>query len=172
MRTAVSSMSKRSKSLTFAAKVGRMLTLMGIGMLPVTSAYALTCADLWRGWVYASSGVLGNVSGSQEADLPDDQENIAETFEKLKRSLESEGDPSSDNVNDDIDKRMAYDAGFFHGYIHVFGLSSQHIDLPADSGHQEWAQVVGQYLDTHRERLKEFAPLCVEDALVDAYRLR
>ena len=147
-----------------------MLTLMGIGMLPVTSAYALTCADLWRGWVYANSGVLGNVSGSQEADLPDHQENIAETFEQLKRSLESEGDLSSDNVN--VDKRMAYDAGFFHGYIHVFGLSSQHIDLPADSGHQEWAQVVGTYLDTHRERLKEFAPLCVEDALVDAYRLR
>ncbi|MBE29742.1 MAG: hypothetical protein CL401_00615 [Acidiferrobacteraceae bacterium] len=163
-------MSKRSKSLTFAAKVGRMLTLMGIGMLPVTSAYALTCADLWRGWVYASSGVLGNVSGSQEADLPDHQENIAETFEQLKRSLESEGDLSSDNVN--VDKRMAYDAGFFHGYIHVFGLSSQHIDLPVDSGHQEWAQVVGQYLDTNRERLKEFAPLCIEDALVDAYRLR
>ena len=36
-----------------------MLTLMGIGMLPLTPAYALTCADLWRGWVYASSGVLG-----------------------------------------------------------------------------------------------------------------
>ncbi len=151
-----------------------MLTLMGIGMLPVTSVHALTCADLWRGWVYASSGVLGNVSGSQEADLSGYQENIAETFEQIKRSLESEGDRSSENVNDDddIDKRMAYDAGFFHGYIHVFGLSSQHIDLPADSGHQEWAQVVGVYLDAHRERLKEFAPLCVEDALVDAYGLR
>ena len=153
-----------------------MLTLMGIGMLPVTSVHALTCADLWRGWVYASSGVLGNVSGSQEADLSGYQENIAETFEQLKRSLESEVNLSSENVNDDddddIDKRMAYDAGFFHGYIHVFGLISQHIDLPAGSGHQEWAQVVGTYLDTHRERLKEFAPLCVEDALVDAYGLR
>ena len=151
-----------------------MLTLMGIGMLPLTPAYALTCADLWRGWVYASSGVLGNISGSQEADLSGYQENIAETFEQLKRSLESEVNLSSENVNDDddIDKRMAYDAGFFHGYIHVFGLSSQHIDLPVDSGHQEWAQVVGAYLDAHRERLKEFAPLCVEDALVDAYGLR
>ena len=151
-----------------------MLTLMGIGMLPVTSVHALTCADLWRGWVYASSGVLGNVSGSQEADLSGYQENIAETFEQLKRSLESEVNFSSENVNDDddIDKRMAYDAGFFHGYIHVFGLSSQHIDLPVDSGHQEWAQVVGEYLDTHRERLREFAPLCVEDALVDTYGLR
>lgn len=153
-----------------------MLTLMGIGMLPLTPAYALTCADLWRGWVYASSGVLGNVSGSQEADLSGYQENIAETFEQLKRSLESEGNLSSENFNDDdgddINKRMAYDAGFFHGYIHVFGLISQHIDLPADSGHQDWAQVVGTYLDGHRERLKEFAPLCVEDALVDAYGLR
>ena len=163
-------MSKRSNSLSFVARVGRMLSLMGIGMLPLTPAYALTCADLWKGWVYASPGVLGNVSGSQEADLSDYQENILETFEQLKRSLESEGDLSSDNVN--VEKRMAYDAGFFHGYIHVFGLSSQHIDLPADSGHQEWAQVVGQYLDTHRERLKEFAPLCVEDALVNAYGLR
>ena len=150
-----------------------MLSLMGIGLLPLTPAYALTCADLWKGWVYAGSGVLGNALGSQEADLSDYQENISETFEQLKRSLESKGDLSSKNVNDDdIDKRMAYDAGFFHGYIHVFGLSSQHIDLPADSGHQEWAQVVGQYLDTHRERLKEFAPLCVEDALVNAYGLR
>jgi len=167
-------MSKRSKSLSFVARMGCMLTLMGIGMLPVTSVHALTCADLWRGWVYASSGVLGNVSGSQEADLSGYQENIAETFEQLKRSLESEVNFSSENVNDDddIDKRMAYDAGFFHGYIHVFGLISQHIDLPADSGHQEWAQVVGAYLDAHRERLKEFAPLCVEDALVDAYGLR
>jgi len=167
-------MSKRSKSLSFVARMGCMLTLMGIGMLPVTSVHALTCADLWRGWVYASSGVLGNVSGSQEADLSGYQENIAETFEQLKRSLESEVNLSSENVNDDddIDKRMAYDAGFFHGYIHVFGLISQHIDLPADSGHQEWAQVVGAYLDAHRERLKEFAPLCVEDALVDAYGLR
>ena len=153
-----------------------MLTFMGIGMLPLTPAYALTCADLWRGWVYASSGVVGNVSGSQEADLSGYQENIAETFEQLKRSLESEGNLSSENFNDDdgddINKRMAYDAGFFHGYIHVFGLISQHIDLPEDSGHQEWAQVVGTYLDAHRERLKEFAPLCVEDALVDAYGLR
>ena len=72
-----------------------MLTLMGIGMLPLMPAYALTCADLWRGWVYASSGVLGNVSGSQEADLSGYQENIAETFEQLKRSLESEGNPVS-----------------------------------------------------------------------------
>ncbi len=169
-------MSKRSNSLSFVARMGRMLTLMGIGMLPLMPAYALTCADLWRGWVYASSGVLGNVSGSQEADLFGYQENIAETFEQLKRSLESEGNLSSENFNDDdgddINKRMAYDAGFFHGYIHVFGLISQHIDLPADSGHKEWAQVVGTYLDTHRERLKEFAPLCVEDALVDAYGLR
>lgn len=153
-----------------------MLAVMGIGILPLTPAYALTCADLWRGWVYASSGVLGSVSGSQEADLSGYQENIAETFEQLKRSLESEDDLSSDNVNDDdgddINKRMAYDAGFFHGYIHVFGLSAQHIDLPAGSGHQEWAQVVGKYLDAHRERLKEFAPLCVEDALVDTYGLR
>ena len=147
-----------------------MLTWMGIGILPLTPAYALTCADLWRGWVYASSGVLGSVSGSQEADLSGYQENIAETFKQLKRSLESEGNLSSDN--DNIDKRMAYDVGFFHGYIHVFGLSSQHIDLPVDSGHQEWAQVVGEYLDTHRERLREFAPLCVEDALVNAYGLR
>jgi len=169
-------MSKRSNSLSFIARTVRMLTWMGIGILPLTPAYALTCADLWRGWVYASSGVLGSVSGSQEADLSGYQENIAETFKQLKRSLESEDDLSSDNFNDDdgddINKRMAYDAGFFHGYIHVFGLISQHIDLPADSGHQEWAQVVGTYLDTHRERLKEFAPLCVEDALVDAYGLR
>jgi len=167
-------MSKRSTSLSYVARMGRLLTLMGIGMLLLTPAYALTCADLWRGWVYASSGVLGNVPGSQEADLSGYQENIAETFEQIKRSLESEGDLSSENVNDDdgIDKRMAYNAGFFHGYIHVFGLSSQHIDLPADSGHQDWAQVVGTYLDAHRERLKEFAPLCVEDALVDAYGLR
>ena len=150
-----------------------MFTLMGIGIMPLMPAYALTCEDLWRGWVYASSGVLGNAFGSQEADLSGYQESIAETFEQLKRSLESEGDLSSENVNDDddIDKRMAYDAGFFHGYIHVFGLISQHIDLPADSGHQDWAQVVGTYLDGHRERLKEFAPLCLEDALVDAYGL-
>ena len=151
-----------------------MLAVMGIGMLPLTPAYALTCADLWRGWIYASSGVLENLSETQETDFADQQENIAETFEELKRSLEPEGNLSSDNVNDsdDIDKRMAYDAGFFHGYIHVFGLSAQHIDLPAGSGHQEWAQVVGKYLDAHRERLKEFAPLCVEDALVDTYGLR
>ena len=151
-----------------------MLTLMGIAMLPLTPAYALTCADLWRGWVYASSGVLGNVSGSQEVDLSGYQENIAETFEQLKRSLESEGDLSSENVNDDddIDKKIAYDAGFFHGYIHVFGLISQHIDLPANSRHQEWAEAVGTYLDAHRERLKEFPPFCVEDALVDTYGLR
>ena len=169
-------MSKTSNSLSFVARTVRMLTWMGIGILPLTPAYALTCADLWRGWVYASSGVLGNVSGSQEADLSGYQESIAETFEQLKRSLESEGNLSSENVNDDdghdINKKMAYDAGFFYGYIHVFGLISQHIDLPADSGHKEWAQVVGTYLDTHRERLKEFAPLCVEDALVDAYGLR
>ena len=169
-------MRNRSNSLSFAARTGRILTLIGIGMLPVAPAYSLTCADLWRGWVYASSGVLGSVFGSQEADLAGYQENIAETFEQLKRSLESESNLSSDNVNDNdndnIVKRMAYDAGFFHGYIHVFGLSAQHIDLPVDSRHEEWAQVVGEYLDTHRERLKEMAPLCVEDALVDSYRLR
>tara|TARA_B100000676_G_scaffold111149_1_gene111016 strand:+ start:1845 stop:2168 length:324 start_codon:yes stop_codon:yes gene_type:complete len=106
----------------------------------------------------------------QETDFSDHQEKLAEALEQLKRSFESEGNLSSHN--DNIDKRMAYDAGFFHGYIHVFGLSSQHIDLPVDSGHQEWAQVVGVYLDTHRKRLREFAPLCVEDALVNAYGLR
>ena len=145
-----------------------MLTLMGIGMLPVTSVHALTCADLWKGWVYASSGVLENLSGPQETDFSDHQESIAEAFEELKRTLESEDNLSSDAV----DQRMAYDAGFFHGYIHVFGLISQHIDLPANSRHQEWAQAVGTYLDAHRERLTEFPPLCVEDALVDAYGLR
>ena len=88
---------------------------MGIRRLPVAPAYSLTCADLWRGWVYASSGVLGSVSGSQEADLAGYQENIAETFEQLKRSLESESNLSSDNDNDNIVKRMAYDAGFSTG---------------------------------------------------------
>ncbi len=121
MKTVVSSMSNRSNSLSFAARTGRILTLMGIGRLPVAPAYSLTCADLWRGWVYASSGVLGSVSGSQEADLAGYQENIAETFEQLKRSLESESNLSSDNVNyndndnDNIVKRMAYDAGFSTG---------------------------------------------------------
>ena len=118
-------MSNRSNSLSFAARTGRILTLMGIGRLPVAPAYSLTRADLWRGWVYASSGVLGSVSGSQEADLAGYQENIAETFEQLKRSLESESNLSSDNVNyndndndndnDNIVKRMAYDAGFSTG---------------------------------------------------------
>ena len=158
------------KSLSYAARMTRTLMLLAIGMLPVTLVHALTCADLWRGWVYASSGVLESVPGMQETDFSDHQEKLAEALEQLKRSFESEGNLSSHN--DNIDKRMAYDAGFFHGYIHVFGLSSQHIDLPVDSGHQEWAQVVGKYLDTHRERLKEFAPLCVDDALVDAYGLR
>jgi hypothetical protein len=125
MKTVVSSMSNRSNSLSFAARTGRILTLMGIGRLPVAPAYSLTRADLWRGWVYASSGVLGSVSGSQEADLAGYQENIAETFEQLKRSLESESNLSSDNVNyndndndndnDNIVKRMAYDAGFSTG---------------------------------------------------------
>ena len=121
MKTVVSSMSNRSNSLSFAARTGRILTLMGIGRLPVAPAYSLTCADLWRGWVYASSGVLGSVSGSQEADFAGYQENIAETFEQLKRSLESESNLSSDNVNhndndnDNIVKRMAYDAGFSTG---------------------------------------------------------
>ena len=160
------------KSLSYAARMTRTLMLLAIGMLPVTLVHALTCADLWRGWVYASSGVLESVPGMQETDFSDHQENLAEALQQLKRSFESEGNLSSDNDNHNIDKRMAYDAGFFHGYIHVFGLSSQHIDLPVDSGHQEWAQVVGVYLDTHRERLREFAPLCVEDALVDAYGLR
>ena len=110
-------MSNRSNSLSFAARTGRILTLMGIRRLPVAPAYSLTCADLWRGWVYASSGVLGSVSGSQEADLAGYQENIAETFEQLKRSLESESNLSSDNDNDNdnIVKRMAYDAGFSTG---------------------------------------------------------
>ena len=117
MKTVVSSMSNRSNSLSFAARTGRILTLMGIRRLPVAPAYSLTCADLWRGWVYASSGVLGTVSGSQEADLAGYQENIAETFEQLKRSLESESNLSSDNDNDNdnIVKRMAYDAGFSTG---------------------------------------------------------
>ncbi len=163
-------MSSGIKSLSYAARMTRTLMLLAIGILPVTSVHALTCADLWRGWVYASSGVLESVPGMQETDFSDHQEKLAEALEQSKRSFESEGNLSSDN--DNIDKRMAYDAGFFHGYIHVFGLSSQHIDLPVDSGHQEWAQVVGEYLDTHRERLREFAPLCVEDALVDAYGLR
>lgn len=163
-------MSSGIKSLSYAARMTRTLMLLAIGMLPVTSVHALTCADLWRGWVYASSGVLESVPGMQETDFSDHQEKLAEALEQLKRSFESEGNLSSDN--DNIDKRMAYDAGFFHGYIHVFGLSSQHIDLPVDSGHQEWAQVVGEYLDTHRERLREFAPLCVEDALVNGYGLR
>jgi hypothetical protein len=113
---------------------------------------------------------LESIPGMQETDFSDHQEKLAEALEQLKRSFESEGNLSSHN--DNIDKRIAYDAGFFHGYIHVFGLSSQHIDLPVDSGHQEWAQVVGVYLDKHRERLREFAPLCVEDALVNAYGLR
>ena len=167
-------MSSGIKSLSYAARMTRTVMLLAIGMLPVTSVHALTCADLWRGWVYASSGVLESVPGMQETYFSDHQEKLAETLEQLKRSFESEGNLSSENVNDDddIDKRMAYDAGFFHGYIHVFGLSSQQIDLPVDSGHQEWAQVVGEYLDTQRERLREFAPLCVEDALVDAYGLR
>ncbi len=163
-------MSSGIKSLSYAARMTRTLMLLAIGILPVTSVHALTCADLWRGWVYASSGVLESVPGMQETDFSDHQEKLAEALEQSKRSFESEGNLSSDN--DNIDKRMAYDAWFFHGYIHVFGLSSQHIDLPVDSGHQEWAQVVGEYLDTHRERLREFAPLCVEDALVDAYGLR
>ena len=165
-------MSSGIKSLSYPAWITRTLMLLAIGMLPVTSVHALTCADLWRGWVYASSGVLESVPGMQETDFSDHQEKLAEALEQLKRSFESEGNLSSDNDNHNIDKRMAYDAGFFHGYIHVFGLSSQHIDLPVDSGHQEWAQVVGVYLDTHRERLREFAPLCVEDALVNAYGLR
>ena len=163
-------MSSGIKSLSYAARMTRTVMLLAIGILPVTSVHALTCADLWRGWVYASSGVLESVPGMQETYFSDHQEKLAETLEQLKRSFESEGNLSNDN--DNIDKRMAYDAGFFHGYIHVFGLSSQHIDLPVDSGHQEWAQAVGEYLDTHRERLREFAPLCVEDALVDAYGLR
>ena len=163
-------MSSGIKSLSYAARMTRTLMLLAIGILPVTSVHALTCADLWRGWVYASSGVLESVPGMQETDFSDHQEKLAEALEQLKRSFESEGNLSSQN--DNIDKRIAYDAGFFHGYIHVFGLSSQHIDLPVDSGHQEWAQVVGVYLDTHRERLREFAPLCVEDALVNAYGLR
>ena len=163
-------MSSGIKSLSYAARMTRTLMLLAIGILPVTSVHALTCADLWRGWVYASSGVLESVPGMQETDFSDHQEKLAEALEQSKRSFESEGNLSSDN--DNIDKRMAYDAGFFHGYIHVFGLSSQHIDLPVDSGHQEWAQVVGEYLDTHRERLREFAPLCVEDTLVNAYGLR
>ena len=163
-------MSSGIQSLSYAARMTRTLMLLAIGMLPVTSVHALTCADLWRGWVYASSGVLESVPGMQETDFSDHQEKLAEALEQLKRSFESEGNLSSHN--DNIDKRIAYDAGFFHGYIHVFGLSSQHIDLPVDSGHQEWAQVVGVYLDKHRERLREFAPLCVEDALVNAYGLR
>ncbi len=149
-------MSSGIKSLSYAARMTRTLMLLAIGILPVTSVHALTCADLWRGWVYASSGVLESVPGMQETDFSDHQEKLAEALEQSKRSFESEGNLSSD----------------IHGYIHVFGLSSQHIDLPVDSGHQEWAQVVGEYLDTHRERLREFAPLCVEDALVDAYGLR
>ena len=165
-------MSSGIKSLSYAARMTRTLMLLAIGILPVTSVHALTCADLWRGWVYASSGVLESVPGMQETDFSDHQEKLAEALEQLKRSFESEGNLSSDNDNHNIDKGMVYDAGFFHGYIHVFGLSSQHIDLPVDSGHQEWAQVVGEYLDTHRDRLREFAPLCVEDALVDAYGLR
>ena len=165
-------MSSGIKSLSYPARMTRTLMLLAIGILPVTSVHALTCADLWRGWVYASSGVLESVPGMQETDFSDHQENLAEALQQLKRSFESEGNLSSDNDNHNIDKRMAYDAGFFHGYIHVFGLSSQHIDLPVDSGHQEWAQVVGVYLDTHRERLREFAPLCVEDALVNGYGLR
>ena len=163
-------MSSGIQSLSYAARMTRTLMLLAIGMLPVTLVHALTCADLWRGWVYASSGVLESIPGMQETDFSDHQEKLAEALEQLKRSFESEGNLSSHN--DNIDKRIAYDAGFFHGYIHVFGLSSQHIDLPVDSGHQEWAQVVGEYLDTHRERLREFAPLCVEDALVDAYGFR
>ena len=163
-------MSSGIKSLSYPARMTRTLMLLAIGILPVTSVHALTCADLWRGWVYASSGVLESVPGMQETDFSDHQEKLAEALEQSKRSFESEGNLSSDN--DNIDKRMAYDAGFFHGYIHVFGLSSQHIDLPVNSGHQEWAQVVGEYLDTHRERLREFAPLCVEDALVNGYGLR
>ena len=163
-------MSSGIKSLSYAARMTRTVMLLAIGMLPVTSVHALTCADLWRGWVYASSGVLESVPGMQETYFSDHQEKLAEALEQLKRSFESEGNLSSHN--DNIDKRIAYDAGFFHGYIHVFGLSSQHIDLPVDSGHQEWAQVVGVYLDKHRERLREFAPLCVEDALVNAYGLR
>ena len=163
-------MSSGIQSLSYAARMTRTLMLLAIGMLPVTLVHALTCADLWRGWVYASSGVLESVPGMQETDFSDHQEKLAEALEQLKRSFESEGNLSSQN--DNIDKRIAYDAGFFHGYIHVFGLSSQHIDLPVDSGHQEWAQVVGEYLDTHRECLREFAPLCVEGALVDAYGLR
>ncbi len=163
-------MSSGIKSLSYAARMTRTVMLLAIGMLPVTSVHALTCADLWRGWVYASSGVLESVPGMQETDFSDHQEKLAEALEQLKRSFESEGNLSSHN--DNIDKRMAYDAGFFHGHIHVFGLSSQHIDLPVDSGHQEWAQVVGEYLDTHRERLREFAPLYVVDALVNAYGLR
>ena len=163
-------MSSGIESLSYPARMTRTLMLLAIGILPVTSVHALTCADLWRGWVYASSGVLESAPGMQETYFSDHQEKLAEALEQLKRSFESEGNLSSHN--DNIDKRMAYDAGFFHGYIHVFGLSSQHIDLPVDSGHQEWAQVVGVYLDTHRERLREFAPLCVEDALVNGYGLR
>jgi len=161
-------MSKGIARPAYCAGMKRGLIVIGLAVLPLTTAHALTCEDLWKGWVYASSGVLENLSGPQETDFSDHQENIAEAFEELKRTLESEDNLSSDAV----DQRMAYDTGFFHGYIHVFGLSAQHIDLPAGSGHQEWAQVVGEYLDTHHERLKEFAPFCVEDALVEAYGLR
>jgi len=138
-------MSKRSNSLSFIARTVRMLTWMGIGILPLTPAYALTCADLWRGWVYASSGVLGSVSGSQEADLSGYQENIAETFKQLKRSLESEDDLSSDNFNDDddddINKRMAYDAGFFTGtfmYSVSFPSTSICRQIPGIRSGRKW----------------------------------
>ena len=106
-------MSSGIQSLSYAARMTRTLMLLAIGMLPVTLVHALTCADLWRGWVYASSGVLESVPGMQETDFSDHQEKPAEAFEQLKRSFESEGNLSSHN--DNIDKRMAYDAGFFTG---------------------------------------------------------
>jgi hypothetical protein len=148
--------------------MNRILILLLILGLPTTSADALTCGQLWAGWVFSTSNIPGRTSSDWFEGSSEQMGKRVATFVELREALQAEAILSKDEA----DEMVAYDAGFFHGYIHVFGLSSQHINFPVDSGHKEWGKVVGKYLDVHRKRLKEFAPLCVEDALIEVYGLR
>lgn len=62
-----------------------------------------------------------------------------------------------------------YKAGFFEGYVYVLGNASQHINFPDGSTYKDWAKAVGAYLESRPDRHAEKGPMCIDDALIEAY---
>ena len=62
-----------------------------------------------------------------------------------------------------------FEAGFFAGYVYVLGNVSQHINFPDGSTYKDWAKAAGAYLESRPDRHAEKGPMCIDDALIEAY---